>query len=205
MRHNPHSPKASATTRECFTNIFWVVMQCIWERARRFGRAMQETAKIRQYAGPILKLVSAYRLLLPISCVAYSSTLKMEWICSSETSGCQPATKVLRKLIFNPWGGEGFNCLGHLFDLCWECILVTSLIHSIHPEDDSYSIRRNVNEFIYFLYSVQSGSIFTPPTWDDLLSRGHSSVLYRSLRTNEIVKILIFIYRPFCVGRRRGT
>jgi hypothetical protein len=37
--------------------------------------------------------LSAWCLLLLISCLAYSSTLKMEAICSSETSGCLQITR----------------------------------------------------------------------------------------------------------------
>jgi hypothetical protein len=53
------------------STVFWVLTPCSSERTRYFGEGN-------------LSLAQAYSLILLVSCFVYSSTLKMEAVCSSE-------------------------------------------------------------------------------------------------------------------------
>jgi hypothetical protein len=76
------------------STVLWVVPPCSSERVRRFGWTYRlHLFTIEEWAKQETSRSSACHFLLLVSCLTCSFTLKMEAICSSETSGCLRTTR----------------------------------------------------------------------------------------------------------------
>lgn len=116
--------------------IFWIVTPCSSEKAQRFGRIY-----------PLhLQGLRAYRLFLLVLYLTYSSSLKIEVINFSETSGCHLTTQHYNsgeRIVHHIRKG---NCMNYIVSVCTCFIpLSSNLEHS-----GSLALDINYTELRYY-------------------------------------------------------